>query len=51
MIEETEDFNEAFKNRYSVNRDEFGQDCDLKETNLLIDTVKQLAAEKGEIQR
>jgi hypothetical protein len=51
LIEETDDFKEAFKNRYSVNRDEFGQDCDLKETNLSIDTAKQLAAEKEEIQR
>jgi len=34
-----------------VNRDEFGQDYDLKETNLSFDTVKQLAAEQEEIHR
>ena len=40
-----------------MNRDEltFGQDCDLKETfrdpNLLIDNIKELAAEQEDIHR
>ena len=51
MIKETEDFGGLLFNRYSVNRHEFGQDCDLKETILSIDTVRQLAAEQEEIHR